>query len=233
MEIINFEERLAKLTAAYAHELHKPNEKQELSNGIVDRYTHPVLTAKHIPLQWRYDFNAETNPFLMERVGINAVFNAGAIKWRGKYVLVCRVEGSDRKSFFAVAESPNGIDNFEFWEYPIVMPETSTPDTNIYDMRLTAHEDGWVYGLFCTERKDPAAAKGDYAAAVAQCGIARTRDLIKWERLADLKPLPHSNVMWCFIPHLWMENMHFIHALKIALLMPERVVALVMVFLRP
>jgi 4-O-beta-D-mannosyl-D-glucose phosphorylase len=156
-------------------------------NGIIDRFRDPILTAAHTPLFWRYDLNIQTNPNLMERFGINAVFNAGAIMWNGKYIVVARVEGSDRKSFFAVAESPNGIDHFQFWDKPVAMPETKDPDTNIYDMRLTAHEDGWIYGLFCTERKDPAASLTDQSAAVAACGIARTKDLRTWERLADLK----------------------------------------------
>jgi 4-O-beta-D-mannosyl-D-glucose phosphorylase len=146
-----------------------------------------VLTAAHAPLAWRYDLNPATNPYLMERIGVNTVLNAGAIKWQGKYLLVARVEGADRKSYFAVAESPNGLDNFRFWEYPVVLPETEEPDTNVYDMRLTAHEDGWLYGTFCTERRDPAAPDSDQTAAVARCGIARTRDLRTWERLADLK----------------------------------------------
>jgi 4-O-beta-D-mannosyl-D-glucose phosphorylase len=146
-----------------------------------------VLTAQHAPIAWKYDLNPETNPYLMERFGVNAAFNAGAIKFNGKYVMVVRVEGADRKSFFAVAESPNGIDHFEFWEHPITMPETNEPDTNLYDMRLTAHEDGWIYGLFCTERRDPEAPAHDQSMAIAACGIARTKDLLTWERLADLK----------------------------------------------
>lgn len=157
------------------------------SNGVYNRYKNPVLTAGHTPLVWRYDFNPATNPYLMERFGINATLNAGAIKWNGKYALVARVEGVDRKSFFAVADSDNGIDNFQFWNYPVLMPETDVPDTNVYDMRLIAHQDGWVYGLFCTERKDPNAPHGDHSSAIAQCGIARTKDLIEWERLPDLK----------------------------------------------
>lgn len=165
----------------------KKNEMLVESNGVYNRYKNPVLTAGHTPLAWRYDFNPATNPLLMERFGINATLNAGAIKWNGKYVLVARVEGIDRKSFFAVADSYNGIDNFQFWEYPILMPETDVPDTNVYDMRLVAHEDGWIYGLFCTERKDPNAPHGDHSSAIAQCGIARTKDLVEWERLPDLK----------------------------------------------
>ena len=156
-------------------------------NGVFERYRNPVLTADHVPLEWRYDLNPKTNPFLQERLGVNAVFNAGALLWKGRYVVVARVEGYDRKSFFAVAESRNGVDGFRFWPEPVELPETDQPDTNVYDMRLTAHEDGWIYGLFCTERKDPSAPPGDTSSALAQCGIARTRDLVKWERMPDLK----------------------------------------------
>jgi len=188
-----FENRLSLLQQAHQALITLTNEKTEPGNGIYDRYRNPVLTAAHTPLFWRYDLNQHTNPYLMERFGINATFNAGAIKWEGKYILAVRVEGLDRKSFFAIAESPNGIDNFKFWDYPITMPETEIPDGNIYDIRLVAHEDGWVYGLFCTERKDPNARKGDESSAVAQCGIARTKDLINWERLPDLKtPSPQQ-----------------------------------------
>ena len=171
----------------------RKNEIIEDGNGVYNRFRYPVLTARHTPLNWRYDFNPITNPFLLERFGINAVLNAGAIKFNNKYIVVPRVEGVDRKSFFAVAESDNGIDNFRFWEYPVLMPSTEVPDTNIYDMRLVAHEDGWIYGLFCTERKDPAAAPGDQSSAIAQCGIARTHDLVEWHRLPDLKtPSPQQ-----------------------------------------
>ncbi|MDV7105112.1 glycosidase [Vibrio sp. TH_r3] len=156
-------------------------------NGVFLRYKNPVLTTKHAPLSWCYDLNPETNPFLMERLGINAVLNPGAIELNGKFYLVARVEGNDRKSFFAVAESDTGVDGFSFWEKPCVIPETDEPDTNVYDMRLVKHEDGYIYGLFCTERKDPDAAPGDESAAIAQCGIVRTVDLKNWERLADLK----------------------------------------------
>ena len=156
-------------------------------NGLYERFEHPVLTADHVPLYWRYDLDHKTNPDLIERLGINAVFNPGAIEMNGRYYLMCRVEGIDRKSFFAVAESRSPVDGFRFWDYPVELPETDSPDTNVYDMRLTLHEDGWIYGLFCTERKDPAAPPGDTSSAVAQCGIARTRDLVKWERLPDLK----------------------------------------------
>jgi 4-O-beta-D-mannosyl-D-glucose phosphorylase len=188
-----FERRLQSLQKAHNELIELKNRKQELGNGIYDRYENAVLTAQHAPLIWRYDLNAATNPYLMERFGINATFNAGAIKFNDKYVVVARVEGLDRKSFFAIAESDNGIDNFKFWDRPITMPETSIPDTNIYDMRLVEHEDGWIYGLFCTERRDPDAPEGDQSAAVAQCGIARTKNLVDWERLADLKtPSPQQ-----------------------------------------
>jgi len=166
--------------------LSKKNEKLPFGNGIYDRYTNPVLTGEHAPIEWRYDFNPETNPFLMERIGVNAALNAGAMKWKGKYILVVRVEGNDRKSFFAIAESENGVDNFRFWDEPVTLPETDEPDTNVYDMRLTAHEDGWIYGVFCSERKDPNAPAGDLSAAVAAAGIVRTKDLLTWERLPDL-----------------------------------------------
>jgi len=174
------------LQTAHDRLLGRVNEKAEQGNGIYDRYKLPVLTAGHAPLSWRYDLNFDSNPYLMERFGINAVMNAGAIKWNNKYLVIGRVEGNDRKSFFAVAESSNGIDNFKFWDYPVEMPETENPDTNIYDMRVVQHEDGWIYGLFCTERRDPAANPGDQSAAIAQCGIARTKDLKQWERLPDL-----------------------------------------------
>lgn len=157
------------------------------ANGVYERYEYPILTAAHAPLFWRYDLNEDRNPYLLERFGIHATFNSGAIKWGDRYVLVVRVEGADRKSFFAVAESPNGVDNFRFWDRPVTMPEWGEPATNIYDMRLTRHEDGWIYGLFCVERKDPDAPAGDLSAAVAACGIARTHDLVNWERLPDLK----------------------------------------------
>jgi len=181
-----FEKRLNKLKAEQSALLNRLNEISGIGNGVFDRYKYPVLTAAHTPLNWRYDLDPKTNPYLMERFGINAVFNAGAIKLNGKYLMVARVEGTDRKSFFAVAESADGINNFTFWEYPVELPETEEPDTNVYDMRLTTHEDGWIYGLFCTERRDPAAPPHDQSMAVAACGIARTIDMIKWERLPDL-----------------------------------------------
>ena len=154
---LNFKKRWNDLETAYWDLINRKNQKTEPGNGIFNRYKYPVLTAAHTPVFWRYDLNEENNPFLMERNGINATLNAGAIKLNGKYILVARVEGNDRKSFFAVAESDNGTEGFTFWDYPIIMPETSIPDTNIYDMRLVQHEDGWIYGLFCTERKDPCA----------------------------------------------------------------------------
>lgn len=183
----DFKKNLQQLVAAHEALLERKNEIVEIQGGWFSRYKYPVVTADHVPLEWRYDFNEHTNPFLLERIGVNATLNAGAIKWQGKYLLMVRVEGKDRKSFFAVAESPNGIDRFRFWEHPVVMPETEDPDTNVYDMRLTAHEDGYVYGIFCTERKDPNAGPGDLSSAVAAAGIARTKDLVHWERLPDLK----------------------------------------------
>lgn len=182
-----FIKALNHLRANHEELLSKKNEKLPFGNGIYDRYTNPVLTGEHAPIEWRYDLNPETNPYLMERIGINAALNAGAMKWNGKYILVVRVEGNDRKSFFAIAESENGVDNFRFWDEPVTLPETDEPDTNVYDMRLTAHEDGWIYGVFCSERKDPNAPAGDLSAAVAAAGIVRTKDLLTWERLPDLK----------------------------------------------
>ncbi|MBK0369104.1 glycoside hydrolase family 130 protein [Flavobacterium agrisoli] len=182
-----FEKRKIALEKEHSALIEQKNLPQsKISNGIYQRYENPVVTAAHIPLNWRFDFDKKTNPFLQERIGINAAFNAGAIKWNGNYILAVRVEGIDRKSFFALAESPNGIDNFKFWEQPCVIPQTLEPDTNVYDMRLTQHEDGFVYGIFCTERKDPKASKGDTSSAVANAGIVRTTDLLNWERLPDL-----------------------------------------------
>lgn len=163
------------------------NRKVVAGNGVFERYQYPVLTAEHTPLIWRYDFDPQRNPYLQERMGINAVFNAGAIEHNGKIAVIARVEGVDRKSFLAVADSPNGIDNFRFWDYPILLPQTENADVNVYDIRLVRHEDGWIYGLFCTERKDPTAPAWDTSSAVAQCGIVRTKDLRSWERLPDLR----------------------------------------------
>jgi 4-O-beta-D-mannosyl-D-glucose phosphorylase len=184
-----FEKRLLKLSEHQSALLHQTNFPQSISNGIYQRFIYPVLTAEHVPLNWRYDLNSKTNPYMMERLGVGAVFNAGAIKFKGKYLLMARVEGVDRKSFFAIAESPNGIDNFSFWDYPCVIPETENPDINVYDMRLTQHEDGFIYGIFCTERKDTDVPCYDTSSAIAQAGIVRTRDLKSWERLPDLKSL--------------------------------------------
>ena len=182
-----FDRRLELLTKEHEEIVSRKNEVDGIGNGWYDRYKNPVLTAGHVPLFWKYDLNHQTYPYLMERLGINCVFNPGAIEHEGKILLCGRVEGYDRKSFFAMAESDNGVDGFKFWDYPILMPETKDPDTNVYDMRLVKHEDGYIYGLFCTERKDPDAPAGDMQSAIAQCGIARTKDLKTWERLPDLK----------------------------------------------
>ena len=184
----NFQAAALKVKREYQALIQRDNEVDPgWSNGLFNRYRYPVLTAAHTPPFWRYDFDPGANPHFMERLGINAVFNPGAISLNGKFYLVCRVEGFDRKSFFAIAESPTGIDHFTFWDDPVTLPETEDADTNVYDMRLVRHEDGWIYGLFCTERKDPRAAPGDLSSAVAQGGIARTKDLLSWERLPDLK----------------------------------------------
>lgn len=183
-----FRKRLTALNKTYEALMVQRNIPQDhIGNGIFQRYQYPVLSAAHAPVFWRYDLDEHTNPYLMERFGINAVFNAGAIKFDGQYVVVARVEGADRKSFFAIAKSPTGIDQFRFENYPLLIEETDDPDINVYDMRLTSHEDGWIYGVFCTERKDPAAKPGNESDAVAQCGIIRTKDLKTWERLPDLK----------------------------------------------
>jgi 4-O-beta-D-mannosyl-D-glucose phosphorylase len=182
-----FDNRLRQLFDDYEKLVTRPNVSEDRTNGFVLRWKHPVLTAAHSPVFWRYDLDRATNPFLMERIGVNAAFNPGAIEFGGKFCMMARVEGTDRKSFFAVAESATGVDGFRFWDYPVVMPETDDPDVNVYDMRLVRHEDGNIYGLFCTERKDPNAPRGDLSSALAQCGIARTSDLKTWERLPDLK----------------------------------------------
>ena len=197
----NFQSKIVALRAAHEALLTRPNEPMaenglstgsvpfRLSTGIYTKYKYPILTAEHTPLEWRYDFNEQDNPFLMQRIMMNAVLNAGAILFEGKYTVVARVEGADRKSFFAVAQSPNGIDNWRFWPEPITMPDGNNPPaTNVYDMRLTRHEDGWIYGIFCVERHDETK-PFDTSAATAAAGIARTKDLIHWERLDDLKSL--------------------------------------------
>ncbi|MES2822546.1 MAG: 4-O-beta-d-mannosyl-d-glucose phosphorylase Mgp130 [Pseudomonadota bacterium] len=180
-----FKQSVQDLLEQYEALIQNKNSPKLNNNGVYTCYKNPILTAEHAPIFWRYDLNEKTNPFLMERQGINATFNSGALYWQGKYILAVRVEGVDRKSFFAIAESANGIDNFRFWDYPITLPETERPDTNVYDMRLTAHADGYIYGLFCTERKDLTRPE-DTSAAEAQCGIARSKDLITWQRLPDL-----------------------------------------------
>ncbi len=185
---MDFKLQLARLQSEHHDLLVRKNTiDPRWSNGLFDRYTHPVVSAAHTPLFWRYDFNPDSNPNLIERMGINGTYNVGAIEFNGKICLMVRVEGYDRKSFFAVAESSSPVEGFRFWDFPVVMPETDVPDTNVYDMRLTRHEDGWIYGVFCTERKDPNAPPGDLSSAVAQAGIARTKDLIDWERLPDLR----------------------------------------------
>ena len=180
-----FEYRKNLIEREYEALIHRANKPIE-GNGIYERYENPIITAASVPPFWKYDYDPATNPFFMERIGINATLNAGAMKWNDKYLLMVRVEGNDRKSFFAIAESPNGVDNFRFRDRPVIMPDGVIPDTNIYDMRLTAHEDGWIYGLFCAERHDDSK-PGDLSAATACCGIARTKDLESWERLPDLK----------------------------------------------
>src|ERR1700757_4356367 len=177
MNQAQFQTKVQQLFQEHEKLIRRKNSKLKNGNGIFERYTNPVLTAEHTPIFWRYDLDPKTNPHLMERMGINATFSAGAIAHGGKILVLARVEGADRKSFLAVTESSNGVDNFRFRDYPILMPETSDPDVNVYDIRVVRHEDGWIYGLFCTERKDPKAPAWDTSSAVAQCGIARTRDL--------------------------------------------------------
>ena len=181
-----FAKQLNSLKRTHTALIRRRNRPQKSGNGIFDRYQHPVLTSEHTPLAWRYDFNHATNPHLMPRLGVNCVFNVGAIEWKGNIVLMARVEGWDRKSFFAGAESRNGVDNFQFWDYPVRMPELEAKETNLYDMRLVRHQDGWIYGLFCAERHDDSR-PNDLSAAIARGGIARTKDLVNWERLPDLK----------------------------------------------
>lgn len=211
--------------------LSRKNEKSDFYNGVFDRYVNPVLTRDMIPLTWRYDLNEETNPFFMERLGINAVMNSGAIYLNGKYYLVARIEGNDRKSFFGVAESDNGIDNFRFWDYPILLDDVCPEETNVYDMRLTQHEDGYIYGVFCSESKDTSV--NDLSAAVAAAGIVRTKDLKHWERLENLKTLrSRSREMLCCIRNLWMESMHSTPVQWMISLIPEAEAVLDSVFAR-
>lgn len=184
---MNFEEKVKIQADKYESLIAMKNEKSDFYNGIFDRYKNPVLTRNHVPLLWKYDMNPATNPFFMERLGVNAVMNSGALYIDGKFYLVARVEGADRKSFFAVAESTSGVDGFRFWDYPVQLPDTCAEETNVYDMRLTQHEDGWIYGIFCSESKDTKSK--DLSAAVACAGIVRTKDLKKWERLPNLKTL--------------------------------------------
>ena len=183
---MNYQEKVQALRQRHEALLQRKNQVVEGGNGIYEKYVYPILTAEHTPLEWKYDFNEKDNPFLMQRIMMNAVLNAGAIKLDGRYLLVCRVEGADRKSFFAVAESPNGIDQWRFWEEPITMPDTEDPATNIYDMRVTQHQDGWIYGVFCAERHDDSQ-PGNPSAATATAAIARTKDMKRWERLPDLR----------------------------------------------
>jgi 4-O-beta-D-mannosyl-D-glucose phosphorylase len=171
----------------YQKLIHKKNEISNIYTGTYDRYVNPVLTSDHIPVFWKYDLDEKTNPYFMERLGVNAVFNSGAIKLNGKYYLVARIEGNDRKSFFGVAESDNPVEGFEFWDYPVELPDTCSHETNVYDMRLTHHEDGYIYGVFCSESKDTTST--DLSSAVAEAGIVRTKDLKTWERLNNLKTL--------------------------------------------
>lgn len=185
IKMSEFTENRNKAVESYEKLIARKNEKSDRFNGIYDCYKYPVLTAAHAPVIWRYDMNPETNPFFMERLGINAVLNSGAIELNGKFYLVARVEGNDRKSFFAVAESDSPVDGFRFWDYPVQLPDTNPEETNVYDMRLTKHEDGWIYGVFCSESKDTSSS--DLSAAVAQAGIVRTKDLKTWERLPNLK----------------------------------------------
>ena len=187
MDQKSFDAAIKKMFREYSDLIKRKNTRLPSENGIFHRYEHPVLTGAHAPLFWRYDLDYRTNPHLLERLGVNAMMNSGAMKWQGKYILVPRIEGADRKSFFAIAESDTGVDNFQFRDYPIDIPDVDDPETNAYDMRFVAHEDGWIYGLYCAERKDPDAPRGDLSSAVAQCGIARTKDLETWQRLPDLK----------------------------------------------
>lgn len=195
MTSFDFEKRISALNSDHEELLRRKNPAAR-TNGVWTRYKYPILTAEHTPVFWRYDLNPQSNPYLLERFGINGTFNAGAIKFNGKYVLVVRVEGNDRKSFFALAESENGIDGFRFHDHPLTIPTLDPAETNLYDMRLTAHEDGWIYGIFCVEKHDPQAAPGDLSSAIASAGVVRTRDLRTWERLPDIQsPTQQRNVV--------------------------------------
>lgn len=187
----NFIKRMNALRSKHTSLLERKNQIVS-GNGVYNRYKYPIITSEHVPLEWRYDLNPETNPWCLERIGVNATMNSGAIKWNGKYLLVVRVEGNDRKSFFAMAESDNGVDGFKFWDEPITIPDINPAETNVYDMRLTAHEDGWIYGIFCSEAHDPKAPAGDLSSAIAKAGIVRTKDFVYWERLPDLKSRSHQ-----------------------------------------
>jgi 4-O-beta-D-mannosyl-D-glucose phosphorylase len=187
MDKKSFKKKLKELNCEYEELIGRKNKKLPDYNGIYRRYKYPILTGQHAPVFWRYDLNHKTNPMLIQRIGINAAFNSGAILLDGRYLMVVRVEGWDRKSFFSVAESKDGINGWRFWDYPVDLPVVDKKETNVYDMRLTKHEDGWIYGIFCSEQKDPNAPAGDLSSAIAKAGIVRTKDLIKWERLPDLK----------------------------------------------
>ena len=190
MKFDSFDSRLELLKNSYKKLTEIRNKELVQNNGLYCRWENPILTSKHIPYFWKYNLNKTENPFLLETMGINATFNSGAIYWKGKYILCVRIEGNDRKSFFALAQSPNGVDNFIFNDCPIDLPQTSEDDVNVYDMRLVSHEDGFIYGLFCTERKDDSVS--DTSTALANCGIVRTKDLVSWERLPDLKSNSHQ-----------------------------------------
>lgn len=192
-----FEQNKARVLEEYEQLVRRKNEKSAFYNGVIDRYVHPVLTREHVPPFWKYDFDKNRNPYFMERLGVNAVFNAGAFYRDGKYYIIARVEGNDRKSFFAVAQSDSGVDGFRFWDYPVQLPDTCPEETNVYDMRITQHEDGWLYGVFCSESKDTDSS--DLSAARADAGIVRTRDLIHWERLDNLRTASSSHQRNCVL----------------------------------
>jgi 4-O-beta-D-mannosyl-D-glucose phosphorylase len=186
MKSFNFESALKKLKEDHQKLMTRKNEPAEGYNGIFTRYKYPVITAAHIPIHWRFDLDKTTNPLLLERIGVNATLNSGAILLDGRYLMVVRVEGWDRKSYFAVAESPDGIQAWKFWDFPVTIPDIDPTETNVYDMRLTKHDDGWIYGVFCSECADPKATPGNLSAALARTGIVRTKDLKTWERLSNV-----------------------------------------------